>query len=61
MGLSCLDHRGASYRLGQARGAAWRRWLRLGLGWQRGLECSRAGPVEEAMIIMTITVTVSLD
>lgn len=62
MGLSCLDHRGGSYRPGQAREAAWRRWLSIGLGRQAertGMFPGRAG--EEAIIIMTIIVTVSLN
>lgn len=61
MGLSRLDHRGGSNRLGQARAAAWRRWPIVGFGRQSRLGCSRGRVGEEAIIIMTIIVTVSLN
>lgn len=63
MGLSHRDHRGGSKRLGQARAAAWRRWPRVGFGRQSGLGYSPGGGGvgEEAIIIMTIIVTVSLN
>lgn len=64
MGLSRLDHRGGSSRLRQAREAAWRRWPSLDLCRWSGVDWEVSGPGqggEEAIIIMTIIVTVSLN
>lgn len=57
MGLSCLDRRGGSNRLGKARKAAWKRCP--GVCLQRGLGFL-GGAVEDAVLTRIIVIAASL-